>query len=323
MKKRLLGIFTMILVLGIMLIGCSGNNDNQPVNKNTESSQPAESKTTESNVENFEGTYVVDAAYLKEKIGNEDVILIDARGKDEAKKGTVEGAIAVVWQDFATVSAGKAGDAMWGTIQDADTLSKTLGSLGIAKDKEIILFGGSGQAWGDEGRILWTLNAAGYENIKMVDRGYDAIVVAGVPTVKGAAELEPVEVEVSEIDASHIINTEDLKKDYVNYKIVDVRSEEEYNGATLYGEANGGHLPGAINIPFTDFFNEDNTLKSNLEIEKLFTDAGITKEDKVVTYCTKGIRSAYAQLVLEMLGYENTLNYDESFYRWSAVEELE
>lgn len=306
-----------------MLIGCAGNNDNQQANNNNEQSQPEESQTAEKNVEKFKGTYVVDAAYLKENVGNENVVLIDARGKDEAKKGTVEGAIAVVWQDFATVSAGKAGDAMWGTIQDAETLGKTLGSLGIAKDKEIILFGGSGQAWGDEGRILWTLVAAGFENVKMVDRGYDAIVAAGVPTVKGATELEPVEVAVSEIDMSHIINTEDLKANYANYKIVDVRAEEEYNGATLYGEANGGHLPGAINIPFTALFNEENTLKSNEEIEKIFADAGITKEDKVVAYCTKGIRSAYAQLVLEMLGYENTLNYDESFYRWSAVEELE
>ena len=39
--------------------------------------------------------------------------------------------------------------------------------------------------------------------------------------------------------------------------------------------------------------------------------AGVTKDDKIVTYCTGGIRSAYAQLVLEMCGFENSENYKD------------
>lgn len=55
----------------------------------------------------------------------------------------------------------------------------------------------------------------------------------------------------------------------------------------------------------------------------MFEDAGITKDDKVVTYCTAGIRSGYMQLILEMCGFKNTQNYDESYYRWCAVEDVE
>ena len=57
--------------------------------------------------------------------------------------------------------------------------------------------------------------------------------------------------------------------------------------------------------------------------KKKFEDAGITKDDKVVTYCTAGIRSGYMQLILEMCGFKNTQNYDESYYRWCAVEDVE
>ena len=100
-------------------------------------------------------------------------------------------------------------------------------------------------------------------------------------------------------------------------------ADEEYDGETLYGEAKGGHLPGAIHIRYTDLFQKSGMLKSNAEITKMFEDAGITKDDKVVTYCTAGIRSGYMQLILEMCGFKNTQNYDESYYRWCAVEDVE
>ena len=40
-------------------------------------------------------------------------------------------------------------------------------------NKEIIIFSNAQDGWGDDGRILWTLLAAGYENVKMVNGGYE------------------------------------------------------------------------------------------------------------------------------------------------------
>ena len=149
------------------------------------------------------------------------------------------------------------------------------------------------------------------------------MVAAGVPTVKGAAAYTPADVTVTAIDETHMINTDALVADYDSFKVVDVRADEEYDGGTLYGEVKGGHLPGAIHIRFTDLFNEDCTLKSNDEISAMFEEAGIAKTDKIVTYCTAGIRSAYMQLILEMCGFENSMNYDESYYRWCACQDVE
>ena len=271
----------------------------------------------------FTGAYVVDAAYVKEHMGEEGVLLVDARGEDAAAKGTVEGAIAVIWQMFADVSSGVSGDPMWGTILPVEQLSEQLSATGISPDKEIILFAAAQNGWGDDGRILWELVAAGFPNVKMVDGGYDALVAAGCPTVKGAAAYTPAEVTITSIDETHVINTDDLVANYDSYTIVDVRADEEWEGQVLYGEAAGGHLPGAIHVRYTDLFNDDCTLKSNDEILALFADAGITPDQAVVTYCTAGIRSAYMQLILEMCGFENTLNYDESYYRWCACQEVE
>ena len=72
-----------------------------------------------------------------------------------------------------------------------------------------------------------------------------------------------------------------------------------------------------------DLFEADGTLKDNETITAMFEEQGIEKDDKVVTYCTGGIRSAYVQLILEMCGYEYTYNYGQSFWRWAVVGEVE
>ncbi len=275
--------------------------------------------------EAFEGKYLVTAEYVKEHAKDDNVLLVDCRGVDEAKKETIEGAIATTWQEIRTCdeSYGKAGDEGWGKIPEPSELSEKLGKLGITKDKEVILLGETLNGWGDDSTVLWELVAAGYTDVMMVDGGYSAVKDAGVPTQKGASEPEAAEVTIDSIDKTHVMETEELMNNYDDYKIIDVRTDKEYEGATKYGEAKGGHLPGAIHIRYTDMFREDGTLRSKADIEKMMTDAGISKDDKIVAYCTGGIRSAYMQLVLEMTGYENTWNYDQSYWRWAVVGEVE
>lgn len=324
--KKILALLLAALMVGSMMTGCT----KQEATSGEESAQTqqTESDAKEEPVEEetqaaFTGAYIADPEYIKSKIGSEDVIFIDARGADAAKKGTIEGAIATAWQPLARCAEGASGDEMWGTILPLDQLSEVLSSMGITPDKEIILFSDGKDGWGDDGRIAWELLAVGFENVKIADRGFSALKEAGVPTQKGAAEFTPAEVTVSELDETHLINTDALVETYDSVKVVDVRADEEYNGEVLYGEKAGGHLPGAIHIRFTDLFSDDNVLKSNEEITAMFEEAGLSKDDKIVTYCTAGIRSAYMQMVLEMCGFENSLNYDESYYRWCAVQDVE
>lgn len=271
----------------------------------------------------FHGEYIVTGEYAKDRIGAEDVLFIDARGWQKAVLGTLKGAIATTWQDLCTCQEGQAGDADWGKIPAPDDLEGRLGELGITKDKEIIVFADTLDGWGDDARLVWEFLAAGFEDVKMIDGGYAAAKAAGAETQLFASGSEPGEVTVDSIDNTHVMTTEELQANYDEYTIVDVRTDEEYNGAILYNEAQGGHLPGAIHVRYTDLFQEDGTLKPNSELAEMFESAGVDKEDKVVTYCTGGIRSAYTQLVLEMCGYENTWNYDQSFWRWAVVGEVE
>lgn len=271
----------------------------------------------------FTGEYIVDANYVKEHYEDDNIILLDARGEKTAKKGTIEGATAIDWQALSNIENAEKGDYDWGLILEPELLSEKLSELGLSKDKEIIMFAEGPDGWGEDGRILWTLRAAGYENLKMVDGGIKALKDIGLAKSKDIKKFEAVEVKVDELDYEHVINTKELEESYEDYVIVDVRADKEFNGGVFYGEAKGGHLPGAIQVRFTDLFDSDGYLKSNDEIASLFENKDVQKGDKLVTYCTSGIRSAYSQLILEMLDYDVTKNYDGSYNTWCANNEVE
>lgn len=314
MKKMKL--MSVLMLSALLVVGCGA--------KTTENDKPESNISTEV-VEEVQGQYLVTAEYAKERVGADDVIFVDCRGEKDAKKGTVEGAIALTWKELSRCgeSFGEAGDEEWGKIPEAADYAKRLSSYGLEKDKEIITIGYTTDGWGDDGRIVWQLVAAGYENVKMVDGGFEALKEADVPMQKGASEPKAATVKVDEIDMTHVMETEELERNYDEYVVLDVRTEKEYDGATKYGEAKGGHLPNAIFFPYTEIFEKDATLKSKTEIVQMLEELGVEKDDKIVTYCTAGIRSAYVQLVLEMCGYENTWNYDQSFWRWCVVNEVE
>ena len=271
----------------------------------------------------FSGKFIISAKEAEKKLNKEEVLFVDARGEDAARKGTIEGAVVTDWTNLSACQGGKAGDEGWGLVPEPSDLTVRLQALGIDKEKEIIVLGEPENGWGEDGRVLWELREAGCENVKIVDGGITAMKDIGVDVKADIKAPEKSDIEVTELDQSHDIMTEELQKNYGEYTIVDTRTPKEYDGAVLYDEAQGGRLPGAVNIPYTELFQSDGTLKDNDSITKMFEEKGIKKDDKVVTYCTGGIRSAYVQLVLEMCGYEYTYNYGQSFWRWAVVGEVE
>ncbi|NBP82137.1 sulfurtransferase, partial [bacterium] len=84
------------------------------------------------------------------------------------------------------------------------------------------------------------------------------------------------------------------------------------------GSLRGGHIPGAISIPWPLSVNEDGTFKSAKELEKLYVkDAKLRRRSATVAYCRIGERSSLTWFVLTYLhGFSNVKNYDGSWLEW-------
>ncbi|WP_432664403.1 sulfurtransferase [Wukongibacter baidiensis] len=307
MNKKVLKVLLISVISLFMLVGCAKGANNTSQISNGTYADPS---------------YIEGVDWLNENIGKDNILILDARGEKEYEKGHIPGAVNVAWQSFANMD-GKPGDKGWGVVLDAQRLSKALSNIGVDKERTIIVYSDTKNGWGEDGRFVWLMRMAGLENSKILNGGFNLWKEKGYEVSKERTNPKASDFTVEELNLDYTADTDWVKSNIETAKVLDSRSKEEYNGATKFGEARGGHLSGAIHMPYTSLLNEDGTLKSQKELDSMFSEAGINKDDEIATYCTAGIRSAHLAIVLRMVGYVKARNYDESFYTWAAEKSLD
>ena len=245
------------------------------------------------------------------------VVLLDARSPKEYTSGHIDGALSAPWQMFSDMT-GKPGDPRWGTLLSPEKLGAAIGALGISKSSRVLAYSSSPKGSGEDGRILWTLRSAGVPNVAIVDGGYEGWGAAGGKVSQVIVKGQPTEFAVSRIDGTLDVSKDQVKSMVGKARIIDSRSVEEYAGSQTHGEPRGGHLPGALSLPWDKVFDSNGRMRSANALKKIMTDAGLKPEDEIITYCTIGIRSAHLMTVLREIGYSKARNYSASFYEWSG-----
>lgn len=236
-----------------------------------------------------------------------DEILIDARSLPAFE--TIKGSIALNFETLADKSPAE--------------LSSIFSETGLNLTDRIAVFNDLTTGLGDDARLVEIMRACGFEQVRIVDGGWNALLAAGFETAEENSSLPASKIIIGRVEKSHFISKEVLLENYGQYKIIDVRSQAEYDGAILYGEAQGGHLPQACLIPFESLFLPNQKLLSKESLQKIFTAGGLKPQDEIVVYCTIGVRAAYMSLVLQMLGFERVKNYQQGFLEWSKQEQVE
>ena len=106
-----------------------------------------------------------------------------------------------------------------------------------------------------------------------------------------------------------------------------MRSPDEFSGKILAPahlpqeqSQRAGHIPAAINVPWSKAANEDGTFKSDDDLATLYAEAGLDGEKQTIAYCRIGERSSHTWFVLqELLGHKNVKNYDGSWTEYGSL----
>ena len=277
---------------------------------------------------NFDFKKLVDADYLLKTRGNDNVVVIDARGS-MLEEGALmyDKATVVDWTDISLL--GEFGGEDLGKLLSKDNYQEIFNILGIKENTEVLVYGFTmpNQGFGDEARVVYTFNYAGFDNIKIIDGGFDKVEQLGF---NKNYNPETDRINVSNIvreeaqDNEKAIFTDELLSlvNSADVQIIDTRLEAEYNGRVIYGENKAGHIPGSISVPFNSLVDEDGFIKSREELEEYFVSKGLDKNKLQITYCTTGVRASYVTVILEELGYK-VRNYEPSFARYANVGEVE
>lgn len=276
----------------------------------------------------FNFKQLVDAEYLKSNRENSNLVVIDARG-GMLEEGALmyDKATIVDWTDISLL--GEFGGEELGKLLSKENYQQIFSKLGIKEGSEVLVYGFTmpDQGFGDEGRILYTFNYAGFNNVKIIDGGFKQVESLGFNKKYNPSEDR---IDVSDVvrvegeNNSNAIFTDELLTlvGNPNVQIIDTRLEVEYNGRVIYGENKAGHIPTAISIPFNSLVDKDGFIKSREELEKYFEEKGLDKNKLQITYCTTGVRASYVAVILTELGYK-VRNYEPSFARYANVGEVE
>ena len=276
----------------------------------------------------FNFKQLVDAEYLLSNRENDNLVVIDARG-GMLEEGALmyDKATVVDWTDISLL--GEFGGEELGKLLSKENYKQIFSKLGVKEDSEVLVYGFTmpDQGFGDEGRILYTFNYAGFDNVKIIDGGFKQVESLGFNKKYNPSEDR---IDVSDVvrvegeNNSNAIFTDELLTlvGNENVQIIDTRLEVEYNGRVIYGENKAGHIPTAISIPFNSLVNKGGFIKSREELEKYFEDKGLDKNKLQITYCTTGVRASYVAVILTELGYK-VRNYEPSFARYANVGEVE
>ena len=241
------------------------------------------------------------------------VVILDARSADAYAAGHIPGALSMPWQAFVDSKT---------NLKPVTELETQLGAAGIKQDTWMIIYDDTTASWGAAGRLFWMFEYLGCENVRILDGGWDKWIADGnVPeTIANTRKAATFTAEVNDsivVDKTHIAD----RLNDADFNLVDTRTDAEFIGWTLYNEERGGHIAGAIHLPYEGYYQNDKTLLDYNSMKAQFDAKGVTPDKEMVAYCTAGIRSAYAYFIARLMDFDNAANYDASVWDWAAADE--
>ena len=193
--------------------------------------------------------------------------------------------------------------------------------LGIQYSRLIVLYGDPSDKWRSDGRFFWMFKYLGFKKVAILEGGFKLWKKIGMPIERGMGK----DALLSNLSSADIHFDQSVAADQTwirnrlgsdSLAIIDTRTKEEFGGKTPYGSPRGGHIPGAINIYWMDFFSSAGMLKSRQELTAILRQNGVSQGQEMVVYCTGGVRSAMSFFALRYLGHK-VRNYDGSWWDWS------
>jgi len=262
----------------------------------------------------------VSTDWLSEHLGDENIVILDCQPNiHDYIKEHIPGA-RYMNEGLLRVSL----KGLPGQYIPPEAMQPILRRVGLKSSVATVVYTGKGgvKGWGDgleQTMVAYSLARFGDDNVLVLDGGFE----------KWKAEARPVGQEFAKYDDSNFtvkvqrelyIQYEEFKetKDEGGVMLLDARPSAIYEGQGPW--ARPGHIPGAVNLPWSILMDPDNTrlLKPEGEIRGVLESKGITENDLIICSCGTG-REATNEFILFkwFLGFPKVKIYEGSFTEWS------
>lgn len=186
------------------------------------------------------------------------------------------------------------------------------GAAGIGDDAHVVAYDDAGGMVA--GRVWWMLRWLGHEQVQVLDGGVDAWSAAGGALVTDVPMVAPAAFEPRVRGGMTVDRTWLLEHaGDPGVVVVDARAPERYRGEVEPIDPRGGHIPGAINLPYADNLVRGRFIAPDALRARY---AALADADTVVVYCGSGVSAAHDLMALEACGIRGARLYPGSWSDW-------
>ncbi len=263
---------------------------------------------------------LVDADWVESHLDHDNLVLVEVDEDTSAyDKGHIKGAVKVDWKEDLQ-------DPVRRDFVNKEQFEQLVSRRGISDNDTVVLYGGNNNWFA--AYAYWYFKLYGHEKVLLLDGGRKKWELESrdltdqiVPRASGKYEAKEPNLDIRAF-------RDEVVAAIGGKNLVDVRSPDEYSGRLLApahlpqeSAQRGGHVPTAANIPWSKAANDDGTFKSDAELKKLYSEAGVEFGAKdTIAYCRIGERSAHTWFVLhEILDEPNVKNYDGSWTEYGSL----
>jgi thiosulfate/3-mercaptopyruvate sulfurtransferase len=262
---------------------------------------------------------LVDVDWLSGHLADRGLVVLHVGDKAGYDAGHIPGARFVTEADVAAPHDMSNPKDMMLELPALDVLRAKVASFGISDDSRIVVYFGKNGGVPSATRIIFTLDYLGLgARTSLLNGGLGAwqsagqMVTTAVPASPAAGRLTARPANPVVVDAAFVASVAQRP----NHTLVDARAPVFFTGIQPTMANKAGHIPGAVNIPFTEI--TDTQLRiDRARVEALFRKAGVKPGDTVVAYCHVGQQATAVIFAARLLGHRTVL-YDGAFQDWAV-----
>lgn len=206
-------------------------------------------------------------------------------------------------------------------LPEIKKFAETISNLGISENNHIVVYddkNGSNAA----ARAWWMLKAFGFENVQVLDGGFQNAEKEGVEFSSGEESFEKAELIHKENWLLPVSDLETVENELTKQSstVVDVRDSYRYRGESEPIDLVAGHIPGAINIPFSENLDENGNFLSPEILREKYSKLLEGKPENLIIHCGSGVTACHTILALDYAGFKIPNLYVGSWSEWSRRE---
>ncbi|MGC4128728.1 MAG: sulfurtransferase [Bergeyella sp.] len=265
---------------------------------------------------------IINILDFKKILSEKDLVIFDARAGKDAHQNYLEKHIKGarfldLEKDLAEVPENAANGGRH-PLPSLEKFRKTLENSGVDEHSHIVVYDDKNGA-NAAARLWWMLKSFGLENVQVLDGGFLAAEKENVEFSSGEEIFEKGNLNERTHWKFPVSTIDDVEKEFEENSatVIDVRDAYRYRGESEPIDWVAGHIPKAINIPFSENLDENGNFLTSEILREKYAELLQEKSKKLIIHCGSGVTACHTILALTSAGFEIPNLYVGSWSEWS------